>query len=88
MSRIVPLMMPIVGQSPSGPNGPSHATLRRSFLANCGVISLTCLTRDSFAHEPRQEVDEPTEVVVSEMRSARADSHERIVWNKIGPLPR
>jgi hypothetical protein len=61
---------------------------RRSFLAICGVISLTRLIQVSRTSEPSQEVDEPTEVVVSEMRPAHADVHDRIVRDEVGPLPR
>jgi len=38
--------------------------------------------------QPRQEIDEPTEVVIAKMGSARADLHPRIVGHDIGPLER
>jgi hypothetical protein len=38
--------------------------------------------------QPPQEIDEPTEVVVAKMGSARADHHRGIVRRDIGPLAR
>jgi hypothetical protein len=38
--------------------------------------------------QTRQEIGEPTEVVVAEMGSARAEHHRRIVRRDIGPLAR
>ena len=38
--------------------------------------------------QPRQEIDEPTEVVIAKMGSARAHLHRRIVGHDIGPLER
>jgi len=35
-----------------------------------------------------QQIGEPTEVVIAEMGSARADHHRRIVRRDIGPLAR
>ncbi len=64
---------------------------RRISSDTCGVISLTLLIgaiARGLALQPRQEIDEPTEVVVAEMGSARADHHRRIVGNDIGPLER
>jgi hypothetical protein len=40
------------------------------------------------AVQPRQQIDEPTEVVVAEMGSARADHHRQIIRKHIGPLER
>ena len=51
---------------------------RRISINTCGVISLTLLM-GSVARgldlQPRKEIDEPTEVVVAKMGSARADHH-------------
>ena len=64
---------------------------RRISVNTCGVISLTLLI-GSVARgldlQPRQEIDEPTEVVIAKMGSARADLHPRIVGHDIGPLER
>jgi len=38
--------------------------------------------------ETRQQIGEPTEVVVPEMGSARADHDRRIVRRDVGPLAR
>jgi len=57
----------------------------------CGVICLT-LTVGAAARrrgvQTRQQIGEPTEVVVAEMGSARADHHGRILRRDIGPLAR
>jgi hypothetical protein len=38
--------------------------------------------------QTRQQIGQPTQVVVPEMGPARADHHRRIVGNDIGPLER
>ena len=38
--------------------------------------------------ESRQEIGQPTEIVVAEMRQARAGHHRGIVWLDVGPVHR
>ena len=38
--------------------------------------------------QARQQIDQPTEVVIPEIRPASADHHGWIVGDEIGPLPR
>jgi hypothetical protein len=38
--------------------------------------------------ESRQEIGKPTEIVVAEMRPARADHHRGVVWLDVGPVHR
>jgi hypothetical protein len=38
--------------------------------------------------KPSQQINEPTEIVVSEMCPAGANQHRRIFRNEISPMPR
>jgi hypothetical protein len=63
--------------------------LRRSLSDTRGVICVTLIIRLARGRgEPAQQIDQPTEVVVPEMRPARSDHHGWIVGDEIGPLSR
>ena len=67
---------------------PPRASRRNSSNIR-GVICLTLMIRwPRGLAESSQELDEPTQIAVPEMRSASCDHHGRIVVDEIGPLPR
>ena len=66
------------------------SSTRRISPNTCGVICLTLAggaARRSGV-QTRQQIGQSTEIVVAEMRAARADHHGRILRSDIGPLAR